>query len=166
MVKTFKILAQEEIEKGGDADACLKRFFDNVKSLLGYLSDVNAESGSPIQPFLINILINGVSSVQYSTQVKICEEFLNRCAPQFENIKSREVEKFRPVAKILFAEVPENIVEQISDFICSGKIADEHIAMIFNYIDSLIRISIKRSALLEKEETAEMKTGLVLFFPK
>jgi hypothetical protein len=120
---------------------------------------------------------NGISTISPETAGDLSSAFLLRASDLYADIKSREAQRFRPIAKVLFAEIPTNIVETVSNFICSAEMPPDSLVQIFEYVDSLLRISIKREAMLRysciqlkgdslKITVSVLEKGIDLFFVK
>jgi hypothetical protein len=185
MLDTIENIAKNAFANGDSPDKASARFVQNLSRLVSFISDVNKfvttargeGAASPIPPLYLMLATNGISSISAETAGDLSTTFLLRASDLYADLKSREAHRFKPIVNALFAEIPSTAVETVSNFICSSEMPPESLKDVFEYVDSLLRISIKREAMIRdsgiqlkegslKITVSALEQGIELFFVK
>jgi hypothetical protein len=170
-----ELIARVKTE-GDSVDACRDRFRKVVRHLIVFLKDVNvfmkgADGTPPISPLLLDISGGAVASMTNGMADEIIDTFVSRAVPEAHNIKSRDVKAFAKSAEKLFEGIPKDVISTIVKLVESDSVPPETINDTFNFVDSLMRISLKRECILLSDGVStidinDVNAAIQIFFAK
>ncbi|AHH02032.1 hypothetical protein pv_466 [Pithovirus sibericum] len=127
-----------------------ERFKTNLISLAEYIVDVNQDAINRGHKLMESSVLNlGVGILKVITGPSMVETFVRNSSPHWDKIRSRDQDYFNSKALDFFEGIPEGQIVAIR-LLLTGKndkgefyVKDEVREMIWKYLESFVRISIR-----------------------
>lgn len=159
-------------------EATLERFAKVMHSLFKVLVTANDNAADAGQPSVPTAMLAMVETAMHRFSATLWSKIVDIIAARgpalAADLKKRDIEPFAANAHILFEGVPTFAIDSIVNAVKpGGVVAPETVSDIFDHIDTLMRLAIKREALLLTGADrlglivapADLDAALKLYFP-
>lgn len=154
LLPSSEALATKAMTVDSDSpDSALDRFIVVVKGMIEIIQHFSSTSmeGSAYIKLMINAADSMISQVSQESWKKIADLFVNRAVPQIDLIKERDLTKITGTLQTLFDGLPSGIIDMVFKAVQTHMITPEMSDEIFDCIDSLVRIGVKREVMMMTE---------------